>query len=99
MANSYTTSTGERVLKSVVDKRVREAKAKKLQQMLDEHNYIFCEDCSRSDIKPLDCSHDIGVKDAQESGRAELAWDVNNITIRCRSCHQKYDGLDIQSGK
>lgn len=101
MANSYRTSTGEKVFKSEVDKKVLETKRKKVEGMMDEHNYIFCEDCGRnsSSGEPIDCSHDIGVKDAQESGRTELAWDVENITMRCRPCHRVWDKSGIKSGK
>jgi len=55
--------------------------------------YNFCEekDCHKSQGVYLDCSHDISVDECQKSGRTELAWDVNNITIRCRDCHNKHD--------
>lgn len=84
-------SNGERVLKTVIDSRVREAKAEKIQQMLDEHGYVFCEDCERNDCKPVDCSHDVSVDQCQKQGKSELAWDVNNITMRGRPCHRKHD--------
>ena len=89
--NTYTTSTGERLRQSVIDSLIRKAKAAKLQEQHDEHGYNHCEDCGISSGTYLDCSHDIGVKDAKESGRTELAFDVNNITIRCRKCHQIHD--------
>lgn len=58
MANSYRTSTGEKVFKSEVDKRILEAKRKKVESMMDEHNYIFCEICNRNSSagEPIDCS-------------------------------------------
>ena len=92
MANSYQTSTGERVKKSVIDSRIKDAKAEKLEQFRDEHGYYFCEDCKTSQGR-IDCSHEISVKEAQETGRSELAWDVQNIKLRCRACHQKHDKL------
>lgn len=88
---TYSTSTGERLDKKVIDKKVRQAKAKKLQLVLDEKGYISCEDCGISGGTFLDCSHDISVKECQESGRSEMAFDVSNITIRCRNCHRKHD--------
>lgn len=97
-SNTYSTSTGERVTKSEIDKKVRKAKEQKIQNMIDDFGYVFCEDCKRNDCKPIDCSHEISVKEAQESGRAELAWDVNNIKMRGRKCHQKHDKLHIQKG-
>ena len=91
MGNSYKMSDGTRMAKSEIDQKVREAKQKKIDMMMEEQGYIVCEDCGRNDCVPVDCSHDISVKECQESGRTELAWDVNNITMRGRKCHQKHD--------
>jgi hypothetical protein len=91
MPNYYKTSSGERVLKSVVDTKVRQAKAVKKENFLDEYGYMFCEECGKNDCKPIDMSHDISVKQCQEEGRTELAWDVNNITLRGRKCHELHD--------
>lgn len=96
--NSYNTSSGIRVTKVEIDKLVRKAKEEKIAQMMDEYGYIFCEDCKQNDCKPIDCSHDISVKECQESGKSELAWDVNNITMRGRKCHQKHDKTFIGNG-
>ena len=91
--NSYLMSNGQRIAKKTIDQKVRQAKATKIQQFFDLHGYYFCEDCSRSDRKPIDCSHNLSVDQCQKQGRSELAWDVENITLRCRVCHQKYDKL------
>ena len=91
--NSYSTSDGSRLKQSVIESLIKKAKAEKLRQMQDEYGYIFCEVCGISNGTYLDCSHDISVKEAKESGCTELAFDVNNITIRCRKCHQIHDGL------
>jgi len=99
MANTYRTSSGERVKKKQIDLNVRKAKFKKLNSFMDEHGYIFCEGCKRSDTPPYDCSHDISVDECQKSGRSELAWDVDNITLLCRKCHAKKDKLNIKSAK
>lgn len=88
---TYSTSTGERLTKSVIDRRIREAKAKLIDQQLLEYGYNFCVDCLASSGVRLDCSHEISVDECQKSGRAELAYDVNNMKIRCRTCHQKKD--------
>lgn len=93
--NHYKISTGERVSKQYIDQKVREAKAKVLQNMLDEHGYIFCSECKRNDCKPVDCSHVISVDKCQKSGRAELAWSVENIKPLGRKCHQKKDKLTL----
>lgn len=88
---TYRMSNGDRVKKSVLDRNVKEAKKKKLELFIEEYGYAFCEDCKNNDCKPIDCSHDISVKECQESGRSELAWDINNITLRGRPCHNKWD--------
>lgn len=96
MANTYSTSTGERYTTKQIEQKMRKTKALKLELQFIEHGYNFCEQCKRNDCKPLDCSHDISVKEAKESGRAELAWDLDNITILGRNCHQIKDKLNIQ---
>lgn len=99
--NYYKTSNGERVGKSVVDRRVREAKKVKLQNQLDEFGYNFCEKegCGQSSGTYLDCSHIESVKSCQENSLTEKAWDVDNIKILCRFHHQIYDGLDLKFSK
>ena len=97
--NYFKTSTGERVSKATIDRRVRQAKEKKLELQRIKHGYNFCEepDCGINYLHArLDCSHDISVDTCQKTGRAELAWDISNITIRCRDCHQKKDKLNVQ---
>lgn len=91
--NHYFTSTGERVSKSTIDRRIREAKQRKINQMIEDYGYIFCEDCQQNDCVPVDCSHNISVDECQKTRRTELAWDISNITMRCRICHKKYDKL------
>ena len=91
--NHYKTSEGLRVSKATIDRRVRAAKQMKLEEQKCDLGYNVCEDCFRNDCKPLDCSHNISVDECQKSGRSELAWDLKNITIRDRKCHQKYDRL------
>ena len=94
--NYFKTTTGERVSKATIDKNVHKAKAEKLALQLNKFGYNFCESCGQSTGTRLDCSHDQSVNDCQRDGKAELAWDIENITIRCRGCHQKKDGLDLQ---
>lgn len=95
--NTYSTSTGERFTQSQIDRKITEAKAKALQKQIDEFDYNFCEQCGRNASGTrLDCSHDISVKRAKEEGKTEQSWDVKNIVIRCRSCHQKHDKLNLQ---
>lgn len=89
--NTYSTSDGERISSVTIQNRIRKAKQKKIDLFIRENGYIFCEDCGKNDCKPVDCSHDISVKQCLESGMSELAYDVNNITLRGRKCHKKHD--------
>lgn len=92
---TYKMSNGDRIEKSVIDYRVREAKIKKLARFALDNDYFHCEEigCKSPNQGPFDCSHDISVKECQETGRSELAWDVTNITLRCRRCHQIHDKI------
>lgn len=98
--NTYSTSTGERFTQSQIEKKIKEAKAEALQKQIDEFEYNFCEQCGHNGSGTrLDCSHDISVKRAKEEGRTEQCWNLKNIIIRCRSCHQKHDKLNTQFNK
>lgn len=89
---SSKTSHGERISSAECDSLIREAKQTKLDEFYSEHGYYFCEECGRSEGR-IDCSHTIGVGKAKATGRTELCWDVENIKLRCRECHQKLDRL------
>ena len=89
---SSKTSLGNRITKDECDARIREAKQIKLDTFYSEHGYYFCEECLTSQGR-IDCSHTIGVGKAKQDGRTELCWDVENIRLLCRSCHQKHDRL------
>ena len=91
--NYYKLSDGSKLPKSTIDRKIRDAKKLKKDMFLLEHGFIFCEECKRSSGTRFDMSHDISVDECQKSGRSELAYDVNNITIRCRECHIKHDNL------
>jgi hypothetical protein len=89
--NTYSDSDGNRYTRNQIESKIRDAKVKALEIQRDEYGYNFCSDCQRNDCKPLDCSHNIPVKDCLENGMAELCWEVKNITIRGRRCHSEYD--------
>lgn len=96
---TYRCSDGTRVSQAQIDRRVKKAKAQKLQQLLDEQNFFSCEECKHNGSgTKLDLSHDVSLKDAKERGETELCWDVENLTLLCRSCHQKKDRLNLQFG-
>lgn len=90
--NSYKKSDGTRISKTAIDRRVRDAKSQKLEDQQLEHGYNFCEKCGKNASDTyLDCSHVVSVDECQKSGRAELAYDKDNIRILCRDCHKKHD--------
>ena len=97
--NHCTMSNGERIKRSIVDRKIREAKALRLQMQIDEIGYNRCEVCKRNDCIPVECSHDISVDYCVKNGCVELAWDVNNITPTGHRCHQIKDSNLIMSGK
>ncbi len=91
--NTYTDSYGNKYTKQEVNNNISKAKEEKLKQFYDIHGYYFCEDCginAQNSFK-LECSHNVSVKKCQELGKIELAWDVNNIKLRCHNCHLKHD--------
>jgi hypothetical protein len=97
MANFYKTSTGEKFTTAQIETKMRVAKAAALEKQFDAHDYNFCEQCGRNSSNTrLDCSHDISVKKAKENGQTEQCWNVGNITILCRDCHQIKDKLNTQ---
>ncbi len=93
--NTYSTTEGRRLTRSQIESRIRKAKAAVIDAQFMEHGYNFCTQCHRSD-RILDCAHKIPVKTCLENGMAELAWDVQNIRLLCRECHQRYDKLNLQ---
>jgi len=96
--NTYSTSTGERLSKTTIDSRVREAKEQLLYNQMLDYGYNFCEQCKRSSGVYLDCRHKISVKECQESGKSELAYDVDNLDVLCRGCHIRRDLLGLKFG-
>jgi len=97
--NHYRTSKNERVSKTYIDTKVKGAKHQKLEQQINDYGYNFCEGFAKEHESTLDCAHVISVDECQKSGRSELAWDVDNIKILCRSCHREHDKTNIRSAK
>lgn len=93
--NHFFTSTGERVSKSTIDRRVRDAKETVLGMQLSEYGYNFCFDCGKVGVR-LDCSHTVSVNDCQRNRETEKAWSLDNIKVRCRDCHSKLDKNNVQ---
>lgn len=94
MANRY-----KGIKKSVIDAKVRAAKAAKIERMIELHDYVFCEDCGvNASSTAIDCSHNIPVDKCQKDPNypLEMAWDISNLQMLCRDCHKKRDGLDLR---
>lgn len=91
--NTYSTSTGERYTRAQIEVKIRAAKAELLQNQRDIHGYNFCSVCERNDCVPIDCSHNIPVSVCLNTGKAELAYDVNNMEVTGRNCHKIKDKL------
>ncbi len=92
-SNTYKESSGARLTRGNIERKIKQSKAKKIDSQLLEHGYNFCEECGRnaSSGEYLDCAHTIPVKECLESSRAELAYNVDNIRMLCRPCHRKQD--------
>jgi hypothetical protein len=86
-----TLSDGSKISRSVFDKRISNAKKLKLEQFFEANGYYYCEECVKNECKPIDCSHDVPVSECIKRGTPELAYDVDNITLRGRKCHIKHD--------
>ena len=96
MKPTYSTSTGERYTTDQIDRKSDKVAKELLEIQFVNHGYNFCEKCGiNSSNSYIDVSHTISKKEAKESGRSELCWDISNLEILCRSCHQKKDGLTL----
>lgn len=94
--NTYKCSNGNRYNQLQIDRRIRIAKETKLEFQRDRLGYNVCERCRRNDCVPIDVSHNVSVKKAKEMGKTELCWDILNLEILGRKCHQKKDKLNLQ---
>lgn len=88
--NTYKTSNGDRLSKSIIDNRIRNAKQKYIEDFKDRYGFLFCERTKRTDL-PLDCSHIISVKECQNNGQSELAYSLQNIELLSRKEHEKIE--------
>ena len=77
----------------------KNAKAKKRLRkiQIETHGYEYCMDCGKNKNDTyLDVSHQKSKDWCIKNSEIELIWDVNNMRIRCRECHKKYDKLNLQ---
>jgi len=94
--NTFLTSNGVRFTRRQIEVKIREAKRNVIDEQLSIHGYNFCAGCASNDCKPLDVSHVVSVKECLEGGRAELAWDTDNMQVFGRNCHRVFDGLSLK---
>ena len=93
---NFKISTGDKVSKQKINTLTNQAKGNKLEAQFNEFGYNFCEECLRSGGVRLSLSHIISVDLAQKTGRAELAWSVDNLKVLCIPCHQRFDKNDVR---
>lgn len=103
--NYYHCSNGNRISKSEIDRKVRQAKENIIQAQKDWYGFNFCQECQEKGIPNindqmklmrLDCSHIKSVNWCQKNGCSELAWDKDNIRILCRYHHEIHDKLNLK---
>ncbi len=93
MKPTYSDSLGNRWTTEQIDRKSHKVAKELLELQFLEHGYNFCEVCNRNDCKPIDVAHLVSRKEAKESGNSELCWDMDNMKIMGRKCHQKHDKL------
>ena len=92
---SYKISNGEFLDKSIIDRKVNEAKKQVIAEQLDKFGYNHCSICKRNDCKPIDAMHVLSVDSCQKMGMSDLAWHENNILPVGRNCHRQFDKCSI----
>lgn len=90
---TYRDSFGNRMTTDSIERKISEAGKLKLDLQFIEHGYNFCTKCKRNDDKPIDVSHTISRKKAKEDAVIEVLWDLDNLEILGRKCHQIKDKL------
>jgi hypothetical protein len=100
--NYYHTSSGERISKIEINRRIHESKRLKLEQQKNEFGYNFCDYNEDVNCNPdenchiLDCMHIESVDLCQKNGYCEKAWDIDNIRIIGRKCHRIHDKTNLK---
>lgn len=90
---TYSDSNGNRYTTSQIETRITKACKIVIELQFIEEGYNFCQKCGQSSGTYLDVSHTISRKKAKENGNVELLWDLGNLEILCRKCHQIKDKL------
>ena len=90
---TYKTSSGERYTTEQINRKSDKAAKLLLELQFINSGYNFCQKCMRNDCKPIDVSHTISRKEAKENGCVEQIWNLDNLEILGRKCHQIKDKL------
>jgi len=93
--NTYSDNKGNRYTTPQIEQKIKKSALLKLEIQFVEYGYNFCEQCKRNDCKPIDVSHTVSRKTAKENATVELLWDLDNLEILGRRCHQKKDKLNL----
>lgn len=93
---TYSQTNGIKLTSAQIDRYINKAGRTLLELQFLEHGYNFCSKCNRNDCKPIDVSHNISRKKAKEDGNVEILWDLDNLEILGRKCHQQKDKLNLK---
>ncbi len=89
---SYKLSSGKRLSKKIIDRRIKKAKELKKELFFEEHGYYFCEHTKRTDCR-LSMSHIISVKECQNNGNSELSYDIDNLELLSDESHLEIEQM------
>ncbi len=91
---SFKTSEGIQMQKTVIDKLIREAKNEFKQEAIEEGK-PYCWSCGIT-TGYISASHIISVNKCQNDGRAEVAWNKDNLQLECNAeCHPETESGNI----
>ena len=90
---TYSDSEGNRYTTAQIDRKSDKAAKLLLEIQFINEGFNFCECCKRNDCKPIDVSHTISRKEAKEKGIVEQIWNLDNLEILGRRCHNIKDKL------
>lgn len=80
-----------------INRKETEAKKRLRHNQYQEHGFAFCVKCGvNSNYSIIDCSHHKSKLWCKNNSEIELIWNIENMELICRKCHQKKDKLDTQ---
>lgn len=88
---SFVTSSGERFSKKQIDTKIRKAKKDFVINYTAYLGYHFCSALERNVDEPVDVSHIISVRECQNAGRTEEAWNPDNMQMESRTQHMIWE--------